>query len=76
MRPLFSCLLVGLPSLLEGVLSRVYYPLFFLIKLSYDTAPSIASNFPCGKTEVRKLHTPPTSTVPFLGFNLAETTSV
>ena len=68
--------MVGPPSLLEGVLSRVYYPLFFLIKLSYNAAPSIASNFPCGKTEVRKLHAPPISTVPFVGFNLAETTSV
>ena len=70
------CILVGLPSLLEGVLSRMYYPLFFLIKLNYTTAPPIASNFCCGKTEPRKLHAAPTSTVPFLGFNLAETTSV
>ena len=76
MRPLFSCLLVGPPSLLEGVLSRVYYPLFFLIKLSYTAAPSITSNFCCGKTEPRKVHALPTSMVPFLGFNLAETTSV
>ena len=54
--------------------SRVYYPLFFLIKLSYNTGPSVASNFCCSKTEARKLHTPRTSLVPFLGFNLAETT--
>ena len=38
--------------------SRVYYPLLFLIKLSYNTTLSIASDFRCGETEPRKLHTP------------------
>ena len=35
---------------------------------------SIASNFCCDETELRKLHTPLTYMVLFLGFNLAETT--
>ena len=30
------------------------------IKLSYNTGPSVTSNFCCGKTELRKSHTPPT----------------
>ena len=59
---------VGPPSGLEDV---VCLP----IKLSYNTGLSVASNFCCGKTELRELQTPPTSTVPFLGFNLVETTS-
>ena len=39
---------------------RVYYPLFFLTKLSYNTDPSVASNFCCDKTEPKKLHIPKT----------------
>ena len=46
---------VGLPHS-----SRLYYPLFFLIKLSYDTGLSVASTFCCGETEQKKLHTPTT----------------
>ena len=38
--------------------SRVYYPLFFLIILSYNTHSSLASNFWCSETELRKLQTP------------------
>ena len=34
----------------------------------------ITSNFCCDEIEPRKLHTPPTSMVPWLWFNLAETT--
>ena len=56
-------------SLLEGILSFV-----FPKKLSCNTDLSVASNFCCGETEPRKLHTPPTYMVPFFGFNLAETT--
>ena len=69
LRPLFysSC---GSDSFFEGVLFFV-----FLIKLSCDTDSSIASNFCCGKTELRKLQSPLTSIVPFLRFNLAETTA-
>ena len=44
-------------------------------KLSCNTGRSIASNFCCGETELSKLQTPPTYMVPFLRFNLAETTS-
>ena len=44
------------------------------IKLSYNTGPSVASNFCCSETEPGKLQTPPTSMVPFLRFNLAEIT--
>ena len=40
-----------------------------------NTDLSVASDFCCGETEPRKLHTPPAYMVPFLGFNLAETTS-
>ena len=40
--------------------------MIFLIKLSYNTGPFVASNFCCSKTEVRTLHTPRTSMVPFL----------
>ena len=36
---------------------------------------SAASDFCCGETEPRKLYTPPTYLAPWLGFNLAETTS-
>ena len=38
-----------------------------------NNGPSIASNFCCVETERRKLHTPPTSMVMFLRFNIAET---
>ena len=38
--------------------SRVYYPLFFLIKLSYNTGLSVTSNFCFSETGPRKLHTP------------------
>ena len=48
--------------------------MFSLIKLSYNTGPSVASNFCCSETEPGKLQTPPTSMVPFLRFNLAEIT--
>ena len=62
------CLWVGPPSGLEDV---VCLP----IKLSYNSGPSVASNFCYGKTELRELQTPLTSTALFLGFNLVETTS-
>ena len=38
--------------------SRVYYPLFFLIKLSYNTGLSVTSNFCFSETGPKKLHTP------------------
>ena len=38
---------------------RAYYPLFFLKKLSCNTDLSIASNFCCGETELRKNYTLP-----------------
>ena len=68
----FSSLLVwvSLTSYLRGVFSSACQ-----IKLSYNTGPSVASNFCCSKTGPRKLQTPMASMVPFLGFNLAETTS-
>ena len=55
--------------------SRVYYPFFSLIKLSYNTGQSVASNFCCSKTELRKLYTPPTYMLLWLTFNLVQTTS-
>ena len=55
-KPLFfACFGSGRPHSL-----RVFYPLFFLIKLSCNTSSSMASNFCCSETEPRKLHTPPT----------------
>ena len=45
------------------------------MKLSCNTGLSGASNFCCGKSELKKLQTPLTSTVLFLRFNLAVTTS-
>ena len=62
---------VSPPSLLKGVLSFF----FFLIKLSYNTGQSVASIFCCSKTELRKLHTPPTYMLLWLTFNLVQTTS-
>ena len=50
--PLFSWLL-DLPTLTPP---RINHPFFFLIKLSYNTGPPIASNFCCSETELRKLH--------------------
>ena len=61
---------VGPPSSLQDVFSFACQ-----IKLSCSTLPSVASNFCCGETEARKLQTPLTNMVPFLRFNLGETTS-
>ena len=67
--------------------SRMYFPLLskqnWAVTWSCDTGPSegynagpsIASNFCCDDIEERKLQTPPTSMVPFLGLNLADSTS-
>ena len=52
-----------------------YIFLYLPIKLSYNTGLSVTSDFCYGRTELRKLHTPLTYMVLFLGFNLAETTS-
>ena len=66
---------------------RMYFPLLskqnWAVTWSCDTGPSegynagpcIASNFCCDDIEQRKLQTPPTSMVPFLGLNLADSTS-
>ena len=40
--------------------SRMYF-LYLPIKLSYNTGPSVTSNFCCGKTEPWKLHIPQTT---------------
>ena len=58
------------PRIGASLLSALFGPLalrsrgcIFLclsIKWSYNTGLSVASNFCCGKTEPRKLHTPPT----------------
>ena len=58
------------PSCLRDVVSFACQ-----VKLSCTTGPSITSDFCCGETEPRKLQTPPTYIVPWLGFNQAETTS-
>ena len=57
LRPLFSSLDFWVHL---SYSSRVYYPLFFLIKLRCNTDSSFVSNFCCGETELRKLQTPPT----------------
>ena len=49
--------------------------LYLPIKLSYNTCPSVTTNFCCSKTEPRKLHTHPTYKVPWLRFNLFGTIS-
>ena len=70
-RLLFSLCLLGQPALTPRGCILLCLP----IKLSCNNGPSIASNFCCDETEPRKLHTPLSSMVPFLRFNLAETTS-
>ena len=45
------------------------------IKLSCNTGLSIASNFYCSETELKKLQTPLTYMVSFVRFSLAETTT-
>ena len=69
-RLLFSLCLLGQPALTPRGCILLCLP----IKLSCNNGPSIASNFCCDETEPRKLHTPLSSMVPFLRFNLAETT--
>ena len=54
----------GLPSCLEDVFSfacQIKLSCNLTVTLSYNTGLSITSNFCCGKTEQRKLHTPLTS---------------
>ena len=51
---LLLCLL-GQPSLMPPGCIFIRLP----IKLSYNTGPSVTSNFCCSKTELRKLHTSP-----------------
>ena len=68
---LFSSLLLGRPALTPQ--GCIFFPC--QIKLSCNTGLSLASNFCCSKTEPRKLHTPLTSLVPWLRFNLAEITT-
>ena len=53
---LFSSSLLGWPSLMPW--GCIF--LCLTIKQSYNTGPSITSNFCCSKTEPRKLNTPPT----------------
>ena len=68
---LFLCFFrVSPPSHLEDVFSFACQ-----IKLTCNTGPSCTSNFCCGETEWKKLHTPPTPLVLWLRFNLAETPS-
>ena len=69
--PLFSSVLwASLPSHLEDEVSFACQ-----ITLSCNTGQSYASNYCCSETELRKLQITLTYMVPFLGFNLAETTS-
>ena len=65
---------VGLPSCLPSHFEDVF-SFACQIKLSCNTGPSVASNFCCGETEPRKLHTLLTSLVLFLRLHLTETTS-
>ena len=52
---LFSSRLLGQPALPPPGCIFIRLP----IKLSYNTGPSVTSNFCCSKTELRKLHTSP-----------------
>ena len=61
---------VSQPSSLEDVFSFACQ-----IKLSCNISQSVASNFCCSETKLGQLKTPLTYMVPFLRFNLAETTS-
>ena len=57
---LFSLHLLGQPSLMPQESIFLCLP----IKLSYNTGPSVASNFCCGETELRKLQTSSTEPNP------------
>ena len=56
--------------------SRMYFPMLakenWAVTQSYNTGLSVPSNFCCSETEPMKLHTPLTSMVPWLRFNLIE----
>ena len=52
---LFSSCLLGRPVLMPQGCIFLCLP----IKLSYNTGPSVASNFCCGERELKKLQTPP-----------------